>query len=173
MKSAPGRSVVYTSVRGAGGRVSNATCRADGSGAVGRSVLLCWPGAAVGFAASAAAPAAARLKKLRRPNEAAFDFAILNPRLGGCCSVLCLHVLAADLEIEAIRVLHVETVFRVGMGREAAALQFGFHRILVPAIDRVGHVVDARRRSAVARVARQQKGVAEREIALLAVIVRD
>src|SRR5271165_2540174 len=55
---------------------------------------------------------------------------------------LGLHVLPADLQIEAVGIFHVETVFGIGTRFEAAALQFRFHRVLVPVVDGVGDVVD-------------------------------
>src|SRR5262249_1049245 len=70
MKSDPGRSVVYTSVRGGGGLVSAAARAAPGNGVTG---LAAWPvcpacaGCATeGFATKAAAPAAAPFKNPRR-----------------------------------------------------------------------------------------------------------
>src|SRR5436309_9620721 len=79
MKSDPGRSVVYTSVRGGGGLVSAATSAAPGSG-VGAVVLACTGcgAAAEGFATSAAAPAAAPFKKPRRFTEPFFDLGIVS-----------------------------------------------------------------------------------------------
>src|SRR5271155_1772496 len=76
---------------------------------------------------------------------------ITNSRLG-----LRLHVPAADLDIETVGIENVEAIFGVGTvfvrsqwssdGRillfHAPALELGFDFVLVPRIDRVGHVVD-------------------------------
>ena len=58
-------------------------------------------------------------------------------------------------------------------GLVPAALQFGLDRILVPGIDGVRDVVDARRGHAFAGVAREQERVAESEIALPAGVLGD
>src|SRR5215471_7905084 len=81
MKSDPGRSVVYTSVRGGGGLVSAAARAAPGSGVTG---LAAWPAcpacagcATEGFATKAAAPAAAPFRNPRRLTEPFFDLGIV------------------------------------------------------------------------------------------------
>src|ERR1700674_3353994 len=79
MKSAPGRSVVYTSTRAGGVPVSKATCVAEGRGAEGRGAWACCALTAAGCATSAAAPAAAPFRNPRRPK--AFFFAILSTLL--------------------------------------------------------------------------------------------
>src|SRR5215475_1905145 len=68
MKSDPGRSVVYTSVRGGGGLVSAAASAAPGNGVTGLAACAtCCPGCAIeGFATKAAAPAAAPFRNPRR-----------------------------------------------------------------------------------------------------------
>src|SRR5262245_8957902 len=73
MKSDPGRSVVYTSVRGGGGLVSAAARAAPGSGVTGLAACAAWPAwagcATEGFATKAAAPAAAPFRNPRRLTE--------------------------------------------------------------------------------------------------------
>src|ERR1051325_7720417 len=80
MKSDPGRSVVYTSARGAGGEVSAATRLADGNVVPGRACAV-WAGAcappAPGFATRAAAPIAAPLRNPLRFTEGFLDFAMV------------------------------------------------------------------------------------------------
>src|SRR5262249_30735535 len=83
MKSDPGRSVVYTSVRGGGGLVSAAARAALGNGVTCRAACAACPGAGCaleGLATNAAAPAAAPFKNPRRFTEAPtpfFDLAIV------------------------------------------------------------------------------------------------
>src|SRR6266852_3105728 len=84
-----------------------------------------------------------------------------------------LHILSADLQIEAIRILHVETVRCVRPWRQPAALQFCFHRILVPIVDSVGDVINERRLNSLTRVAGNDERVAKRQVALFPVVLRD
>src|SRR5271167_1710391 len=72
MKSDPGRSVVYTSIRGGGGLVSAAICLGDGSGVTVRAWTFCAFARGDGTT-SAAAPTAAPFRKPRRSMEAFFD----------------------------------------------------------------------------------------------------
>src|ERR1700690_382789 len=65
-----------------------------------------------------------------------------------------LHVLAADLKIETVRIFDVITIVRVGLRVEDATLQFGTHRLLIPIVDGVRNVIDSRRRGPRGRVAR-------------------
>src|SRR5580700_6733808 len=82
------------------------------------------------------------------------------------------HVLAADLQIETVWILDVKTVLRIRARIKPATLQFSFHGILVPVLDRVGDVVDARRRAPLRGVARNHKRtrVAKNQVALGACI---
>src|SRR5215813_6990855 len=74
MKSDPGRSVVYTSVRGGGGLVSAAARAAPGSGVTGLAACPACSGCAIeGFATKAAAPAAAPFRNPRRLTEPFLD----------------------------------------------------------------------------------------------------
>src|SRR5260370_33590873 len=79
MKSEPGRSVVYTSTRGGGGLVSEATKAAPGSGVVARAWAACAAlgSATTGFATNAAAPAAAPLRNPRRLTEPFFELGMI------------------------------------------------------------------------------------------------
>src|SRR6516165_5470033 len=77
-----------------------------------------------------------------------------------------LHVFAADLEVEAVRVLHVEAVFGIRRRVQTPALQLCLDVRLVPVLDGVGDVIDARRLHTLAGVARQEKRVAKGEITL-------
>src|SRR5215470_17378407 len=78
MKSDPGRSVVYTSVRGGGGLVSAAASAAPGSGVTGLAACATCPacgGCAIeGFATKAAAPAAAPFRNPRRLTDLSTAF---------------------------------------------------------------------------------------------------
>ena len=63
----------------------------------------------------------------------------------------------------------MEAIVGVGLGLKSAALELGLHGILVPVVDRVGDVIDTRRVRG--PVARNKKGIAERQIALRAVVL--
>src|SRR5206468_9356458 len=84
------------------------------------------------------------------------------------------HPLAADLNVEAVRILDVEAVRRVGPRLQASPFEFGFDGILVPVLDRVRDVIDFRRRRSLTRVAWEQPRalVAERQIALTARVLQ-
>src|SRR5580693_2546180 len=79
-----------------------------------------------------------------------------------------LHVLAADLQIETIWILDMKTVFCVGTRIKPATVQFSLHGILVPVLDRIRNMVDARWRAPLRGVARNHKRirVAENQVAL-------
>jgi hypothetical protein len=86
-----------------------------------------------------------------------------------------LHILAADLKVEAVGILNVKTVFGVGLGIKGATIQLRLYRILVPILNRISDMIDPRRRTALRRVAGNHKrvGVAEDQVALLAGIGDD
>src|SRR5580704_9179944 len=62
----------------------------------------------------------------------------------------------------------MKTVVRIGMRVESATLQLRLYGVLVPIVDRVGDVIDERRRAALRSVTRNHKriGIAENEEAL-------
>src|SRR5205814_3009561 len=72
-----------------------------------------------------------------------------------------------------VRVLHVEAVVGVRTRGEPAPLELRLDLILVPVLDRIGDVIDLRRRSLIAGVAGQEPCpmIAEREVALPAGIL--
>ena len=85
-----------------------------------------------------------------------------------------MHIFAADLHVETVGVFGVEAVFGIGPYGQSTPLQLGFHIGLVPVFDGVRHVVDARHGCIGATgVARQEERVAESEVTLTAIIVRD
>src|ERR1700740_105303 len=70
-----------------------------------------------------------------------------------------LHALAADLEIEAVWILNVETVLCIWLRVKPATLQFRLHSILVPVLDGVRNVIDSRRGAPLRGVARNHKRI--------------
>ncbi len=86
-----------------------------------------------------------------------------------------LHVLATDLEIEAVRIFNVKTILGIGSRVETATLQLGLHRILVPVLDGVRSVIDPRRRAPLWGVAGNHKRIriADDKTALVACIPND
>src|SRR5579871_1565928 len=95
-----------------------------------RGGLTLWRRGEIGFVS----------EPLRLGNEIRTEsFATLGVR-----ALLRLHLFTADLDVEAVRVLGVEAILGVGTHGQAAALEFGFDCILVPCLDGVGDVIDAR-----------------------------
>src|SRR5437016_3804200 len=102
MKSEPGRSVVYTSARGAGGLVSAATKPGPGSGVTARACAAGavsasgTPGPTAG-PTSAAAPAAAPFRKRRRLIEPFLELGMVQILL--CWVVSILHEVEASANL--------------------------------------------------------------------------
>src|SRR5690242_18707663 len=97
----------------------------------------------------------------------------LNYPITRCLFFCGFHRAAADLEIEAVGIFHMEAVLGVDPRLEAAAPELRFDRLLIPVVDRDRDVVDARRRRPLTRVARDDERVAEHELALVVALAGD